>query len=434
MDRYTDLVISKIPELGFTNLLCHIYSIAGLCTTIDVSRFVTNCNGYVIERLDKSPTAGRVSCVPIGELLALVRAGHLPPPRTLPAPSDADPEAALAAELARKRELVNALRARFSPEDAMRLTGTVPLAYFFKPRLREKVSRAIDFSQMDLKVDDLARAGVRTGINEKIVRIPIQPERGAWMSNRSIQQLVTPFAHGSEVDYLGQFNLNFLNSAAVHEKASRFSSNMLYLILKEKVAGAKARFVMLGFCYLSHWKCAIFDKKNKLLAFYDSGGNSPHEFFHYPNFYFYSFYDGFNTNSRSASLDTANADIDVLFRFFVDEFGAKSGCINREVNQLLESECGMFTSLFMVLCTLTPPDDFKSLRRVYTFFRFLADKKMTLFKSILFDVGEPTLEVREAVSDGLREYMRMERWTRKSALVLSERISERINKLLGSKD
>lgn len=418
MERYADLVVSKIPEMGFTNLLCHIYHTVGLSAGIDVSQFTTNCNGYVVSRLDPSPSAGKVSCVPIAQLLELVRSKHLPSPD-----SGAD-------ELATKEFLVDALKKKYPRfEDVCELPTSVPLAYFFKPRLRERVSRAVDFSQMDLRADDLSRRGVATGVNEKVVKVPVRPEREAWMSNRSIHHLLEPMAHGTDVAYLGQLNLNFLGAVPVHEKMLAFSESVIAYVLKDRVGAAKTRYVMFGFCYRSHWKSVIFDRKGKLVAFYDSGGSNPAEFYHYPNFFFYSFSDGFNTNRRDATLADENADIDVIFRFFVDTFGAKQGCLNVETNQLLASECGMFTSLFMIVCTLNPPDGFKALRRVYMFFRFMADKKMTLFKGILFNPGPCTVDITPTQSDGLREYLKMERWTRKSLSVLYERITSRINKL-----
>ncbi|ATI21156.1 virion core cysteine protease [Eastern grey kangaroopox virus] len=421
MDRYTDLVINKIPELGFVNLLSHIYTIVGLSANIDVSKFANNCNGYVVERLDRSETAGKVSCIPLALLSELVTAGHLqePPERLLRGP-----------ELELKTFLVGELRALGSFEDICRLPTSIPLAYFFKPRLRERVSRAVDFSQMDLRCDDLSRLGVRAGENDKVVRLPVKPERSAWMSNSSIQQLLAPMAHGTDVAYLGQFNLNFLNTAAVHEKAYSFNANMLVYILKEKVRLAEQRHVMFGFCYRSHWKSVIFDKQERRVAFYDSGGSNPADFHHYRNFFFFSFSDGFNLNTARAELSDENADVDTLFRFFVDNFDARQGCINTEINQLMESECGMFISLFMTLCALRPPCGFKELRRVYTYFRFLADKKMTMLKTVLFAVDQPCVEVRRAESEGLSEYRRMELWSRRSVNVLAEKITRRINKFL----
>lgn len=418
MERYADLVVSKIPEMGFTNLLCHIYHTVGLSASLDVSRFTTNCNGYVVARLDPSPSAGKVSCVPIAQLMELVRSKHLPAP---------DPNAA---ELDAKQFLVAALKKKYPRfEDVCALPTSVPLTYFFKPKLRERVSRAVDFSQMDLRADDLSRRGVATGVNEKVVKLAVRPEREAWMSNRSIHHLLEPMAHGTDVTYMGQLNLNFLGSVPIHEKMHAFSESVISYVLKDRIGSATTRYVMFGFCYRSHWKSAVFDRKGKLLAFYDSGGSNPAEFYHYPNFFFYSFSDGFNANKSSARLSDENADIDALFRFFVDFFGAKQGCINVETNQLLASECGMFTSLFMIVCVLHPPADFKALRRLYMFFRFMADKKMTLFKSILFNPNPCTVDVTPTQSDGLREYLKMERWTRKSLSVLSERITSRINKL-----
>ncbi|UUW28144.1 Viral core cysteine proteinase [Monkeypox virus] len=419
MERYTDLVISKIPELGFTNLLCHIYSLAGLCSNIDVSKFLTNCNGYVVEKYDKSTTAGKVSCIPIGMMLELVESGHLSRPNS----SD---------ELDQKKELTDELTTRYhSIYDVFELPTSIPLAYFFKPQLREKVSKAIDFSQMDLKIDDLSRKGIHTGENPKVVKMKIEPERGAWMSNRSIKNLVSQFAYGSEVDYIGQFDMRFLNSLAIHEKFDAFmNKHILSYILKDKIKSSTSRFVMFGFCYLSHWKCVIYDKKQCLVSFYDSGGNIPTEFHHYNNFYFYSFSDGFNTNYRHSVLDNTNCDIDVLFRFFECTFGAKIGCINVEVNQLLESECGMFISLFMILCTRTPPKSFKSLKKVYTFFKFLADKKMTLFKSILFNLQDLSLYITETDNAGLKEYKRMEKWTKKSINVICDKLTTKLNRIV----
>ncbi|AIZ77286.1 putative virion core protease [Parapoxvirus red deer/HL953] len=430
MDRYTDLVVSKIPEMGFTNLLCHIYSVVGLSAFLDVSKFKTNCNMYVVERFDKSATAGKVTCIPLAALMDFAKRGLIdaaPGPAAAAAPAA---ERSPQDEEALKSALLENLKRRHSFREAVSLEWTVPLMYFFKPSLREKVSAAVDFSQMPLQVDDLARAGVHTGVNAKVVPVAAKPDRSAWMSNVSIQNLVAPFAHASEVTYLGQFNLNFLNGAAIHEKSERFRGNTLYLTLKDRVARAGTRYVMFGFCYMFHWKCCIFDSESRLVSFYDSGGNSPSEFHPCKYFYFFSFSDGFNVNSSSADLDNRNCDVDVLMRFFVDNFKARRGCINLEVNQLLESECGMFTCIFMVLCTLRPPCNFRALRCIYTYFRFLADKKMTLLKSILFDPTAPRLEAAEVESEGMKEYAKMERWTRKSIGVLAERITDRINSLL----
>ncbi|WIF30394.1 virion core protease [Orf virus] len=420
MDKYTDLVVSKIPELGFTNLLCHIYSVVGLSAHLDVSNFKTNCNGYVVRRFDESATAGRVSCIPLAALLDFAKRGLIDA-----APPDTEND-----EVAQKTALLASLKGRYGFREAIALEWKVPLGFFFKPSLREKVSEAVDFSQMPLNVDDLARAGVSTGVNTKVVPIAIKPDRSAWMSNVSIQSLVAPFAFGTEVAYLGQFNLNFLNGAAIHEKADRFRCNMVSLTLKDKIERAGRRYVMFGFCYMFHWKCCIFDTVSRLVSFYDSGGNSPSEFHPCKYFYFYSFSDGFNVNAETADLDNRNCDVDVLMRFFVDNFKARRGCINLEVNQLMESECGMFTCIFMILCTIKHPENFRALRCIYTYFRFLADKKMTLLKSILFDPTAPKLEAVEVLSDGMKEYMKMERWTRKSVQVLSERITSRINSLL----
>ncbi|APG58263.1 core protease I7 [BeAn 58058 virus] len=105
MDRYTDLVINKIPELGFTNLLSYIYSESGLCYNIDMSKFLTNCNGYVVDKFDKSKTAGCVSCIPISILLELVDSGYIDiPPNINPKTST------LESELILKKELVSRLK------------------------------------------------------------------------------------------------------------------------------------------------------------------------------------------------------------------------------------------------------------------------------------------------------------------------------------
>ncbi|QHG62608.1 virion core cysteine protease [Cetacean poxvirus 1] len=427
MDRYAELVISKIPELGFTNLLHHIYSIVGLCTNLDISKFITNCNGYVVEKYDQSETAGKVSCIPISILLQLVKSKHLS------LCDDTSTSLSYEEELQVKQKLVTQLKSKYKTIDAIfNLPTSIPISYFFKPKLHEKISKAIDFSQMDIKVDDLTKNGIQTGENSKIVKMRIEPERGAWMSNKTINKLLLQFSYGSDVDYIGQFDIRFLNSVAIHDKFEVFNNkNILSYIIKEKINKSTSRYVMFGFCYQSHWKCVIFDKKKLLVSFYDSGGNIPEEFHHYPNFYFYSFSNGFNNNDRRTStLDDKNCDIDVLFRMFSESFNAKIGCINLEVNQLLESECGMFISIFMILCTISPPKDLKSLRRIYTFFKFLADKKITLFKSILFSLDDLCIDVVKTDNEGLKEYVKMEKWTKKSSTVICDKINSKINKII----
>ncbi|APG58262.1 core protease I7 [BeAn 58058 virus] len=75
---------------------------------------------------------------------------------------------------------------------------------------------------MDLKIDDLSRNGAFSGENDKVVKIKIEPERSAWMSNKSIQKLVSQFAYGSDVDYIGQYDLRFLNNVPEYDKFDTF--------------------------------------------------------------------------------------------------------------------------------------------------------------------------------------------------------------------
>ncbi|AAR07404.1 48L [Yaba monkey tumor virus] len=429
MDRYTDLVINKIPELGFTNLLCYVYSESGLCFNLDISKFLTNCNGYVVDKYDKSETAYKVSCIPFSLLMELVESGHLNIKTVKNGSRDN--------ELELKKILVEQLKKKYKNiQDIFNFPTSIPIEYFFKPKLRERVSKAIDFSQMDIRVDDLSKKGILTGENNKIVKLKIEPDKKAWMSNKSINSLVKQFAYGSEVDYIGQYDMRFLSSIPTHEKFDIFlHKHMLSFILRDKIRSSKLKYVMFGFCYMSHWKCAIINKEKLFVAFYDSGGNIPEEFYHYPNFYFYSFSSGFNTNNKDVSvLDNNNCDIDVLFRFFEYSFNVKAGCINVEVNQLMESECGMFISIFMIICTQTPPKGFKSLRNIYTFFKFLADKKMTLFKSILFNLGDISVDVEKLDCDALREYKKMEAWTKKATTTICDKIVFKANKILNNKE
>ncbi|QRY18916.1 ORF-46 [Teiidae poxvirus 1] len=418
MDKYTELVINKIPELGFVNLLSHIYQTVGLCHDTDVSKFKTNCNGYVVDRFDLSDTAGKVSCVPISVLLELVERGLL-----------SKPEKKTNLEI--KEDLVTELLAKSSGfEEIMTIPTRIPMKYFFKPILREKVSKAIDFSRMDIRGDDVTRMGIYYGENNNILNIKVAPEKEAWMTNTSIQQLLVPMSYGTEVGYIGQINLNFINQHAIHEKASVFVKSPDSFMLKNRIRENDARFITFGFCYMNHWKCLVYDKLRKFVCFYDSGGNNPEDFNHYGNFFFYTNSDGFNRNSGNASASNENADIDVLFNFFVQNFNTLVGCINVEVNQLMESECGMFTSIFMTLCCIHPPKGFKGIRKTYTYFKFLADKKMTMLKSILFHVGQLNFRVMEAKSEGMTQYKKMEAWSAKTINILADKITTRVNSLI----
>ncbi|AUL80190.1 virion core cysteine proteinase I7L-like [Vaccinia virus] len=156
----------------------------------------------------------------------------------------------------------------------------------------------------------------------------------------------------------------------------------------------------------------------------------PTEFHHYNNSYFYSFSDGFNTNHRHPVLYNTNCDIDVLLTFFECTFGAKIGCINVEVDQLFVSECGMLISLFMILCTRTPPKSLQALEKVNTFFKFLADKKMTLFKSILFNLQDLSVDITETDNAVLKEYKRMEKWTKKSINVICDKLITKLHRIV----
>lgn len=71
-----------------------------------------------MEKYDKSTTAGKVSCIPIGMMLELVESGHLSRPNS----SD---------ELDQKKELTDELKTRYhSIYDVFELPTSIPLAYF----------------------------------------------------------------------------------------------------------------------------------------------------------------------------------------------------------------------------------------------------------------------------------------------------------------
>ena len=131
MDKYTELVINKIPELGFVNLLSHIYQTVGLCFDVDISKFKTNCNGYVVERFDKSDTAGKISCVPLSILMELVDKKILNKPDSTKT------------NLEIKSELVEELIKNSKGfEDIVTIPTSIPMHYFFKTMLKEKISKA----------------------------------------------------------------------------------------------------------------------------------------------------------------------------------------------------------------------------------------------------------------------------------------------------
>ncbi|PWG68101.1 hypothetical protein DEM28_25285, partial [Enterobacter mori] len=63
---------------------------------------------------------------------------------------------------------------------------------------------------------------------------------------------------------------------------------------------------------------------------------------------------------------------------------------------------------------------------------FLADKKMTLFKSILFNIGEINIETEYLECPALKEYKRMEAWTKKAITALYNKIVIKANKIVNN--
>ncbi|AVD69212.1 ORF093 [Saltwater crocodilepox virus] len=426
MEKYTDLVINKIPELRFANLLYSIYSVVNLATRFDVSKFCTNCNTLFLEKVDDSATRERVTCIPLAVLRGLAAR------RVISAPADAPAD-----ELAEKTALFEDLRRRFpTRRDLFALRTEVPIAYCFKPWLREKVSRAADFSQYGKFSDEFSARVYDTGENEKVVPLPDKPDYEAWVSNSTVESFMAPACHGTDVTYAGQFSLACLEGGSEVGAYERFERNlMLRAVIVERVARAQTRYVAMGFAYMSHWKCLVYDRREGNVFFYDSGGSDPRDFHPYDNFYFYSFYHGFNTNRSlepAAALTAENVDVDVLFRFFRDEFGARYGCVNVEVNQLLRSECGIFITVFMLLCVLEPPAGFKRIKRTYNFFRFAGDKKITMLKEILFNPEPFDPRTRPAETRGFREFVAMERWSADTLAKISRKISDRTKCLLNN--
>lgn len=153
----------------------------------------------------------------------------------------------------------------------------------------------------------------------------------------------------------------------------------------------------------SHWSSLIIDSTKKCLYHYCSGGNSPH---HYPSkdkVNIYSTSNGFST-STGVKVNRSVAPKYAMFRGFKNY----SIYVNQEGSQLVDGECGMFASMFLILFCINGINSRDDVKKIYTSFAFIGDKTVGMFRDMFFwRKSKQSIETQMLPTDTIKEWEKL---------------------------
>jgi hypothetical protein len=349
-----DLASRGISELGLTHLIYYGFVNDKKSLHIDLNKMFTNCNELYIDKVDKTETKLKVTCVPIFELEKINKVQSKPDKYN-------DEEY--------KRKLFNMNRDVILHQD---------LWIYFKPFSPTKPTTSIDWKDLSVGEDVLS-------IKPRH-QMEYKSNRENWLSNYDLRELLKRYTILKDnVKYLGVFYLqafdNLKHKDAIHDAIER---SRVWKITKDYMNNNNFNILMGHIVRKSHWSALIINKKHKVVFYFCSIGNDPKLFPHnWKNVYFYSNTRGF---LRSANKSQPNNLKVVMMHKFLSMFTDMKYTVYLNVDQCqnLDGECGTFSSMFLILYLLHDIRTSENISQLYNFFRFFGDKKMSMLRSLLF--------------------------------------------------
>lgn len=366
-----DLASRGISELGLAHLMYYGFVNDKKCLHIDLNKMFTNCNEVYLDKIDKTKTKLKITCVPVFELEKINRVE--------PKPHRYNDEVY-------KRELFD-------------LNRDIPLYrnlwMYFKPYTPTKPTLAVDWKELAIGEDILDTKPKH--------QIEFKSNRENWLSNFDLRELLGRYTlMKDKAKYLGVFYLqafdNLKHRDAIHDAIER---SRVWNVTKDYMNRAEHNIIMGHIVRKSHWSALIINKKHKAVFYFCSIGNDPKLYPHdWNNAYFYSNTKGFTKPSNKTQPNNHKV---IMMHKFLSMFTSMKYTVHLNVDQCqnLDGECGTFSSMFLILYLLHDIRTSENIRQLYNFFRFFGDKKMSMLRSLLFinNQSEKTLKLDKSEWD-----------------------------------
>lgn len=343
----------RIPESGILHLMYTLYATNNMSVKLDIRRLLTNCNQYLLDRVDKSSTSGKVSCIPISILKKITK-------------TERDPEWT--------DEKYKAVLLSEAEDHNPSLYNSYSI--YYKPVFTKPVVTKIGWEQNPIlnnvleAVPDISRErGDRSD----------RSNRNLWLSNINLAALMKSYIMlKPKTLFLGVTFLSCFDGFDENDMNNIYKRTALYHELEKKIKDEEWDCYLAFIVSYSHWSSIIIDKKHKKCYHFCSGGNDPSHFKSSKKMIFYSSSKSF---IRASGIKTHkhSASKNAIFQQLISH--EYTIYLNVESCQIVSGECGMFASMFLILYCIQEELNIKAL---YNSFAFLGDKTMGMYKDLLF--------------------------------------------------
>lgn len=347
---------NKIPECNLSYFLYNAYSTDKMAYKLDIEKLSNNCSMYLLDKVDNTPTKAIYSCIPFDKLSVLAKESLI--------------KHSLANTAENKKYLLDKLTKIFTEEELYN-----KFYIYFKSNLLTKKVTSQSWELL-AETDNVLEKSNANPDNNKY--------RSTWLTNHNLSDIMKRYTMLKDrTVYIGVIYLKCFDRIPYKDMINIFESSSLKKVYTDNINDTKYDYIIGHIVSYDHWSALIIDKKYKRVFHFCSGGNNPSEFQYNTNYYFYSTARGFRQNKPDSVSTTRTASKDVLLNYLATKFGF-SIFLNVERSQLISGECGIYSTIFMLLFILNDIDTVQNIKALYNSFAFIGDKIAGLYRELLF--------------------------------------------------
>lgn len=335
-----------LPEstIIFTNnMIMKSYNVIHLPNPYDYS---TSCNDINLQTHDEcDETRGKISFIPIGYLKNLF-------PNLLVSGS----------LLEQKKKYVEELKAKYTVNLGFLQRETyknVPLVFFRKNFLFSELSKTVDHARIYNNTKEENMLNISLNENKFDPENDIQRNNKEWLSIGDVTNLIKSALFSLPTD---KFQYVELKQSIYIPNERWINKPFYYSKLKNRYEfKINKRFTMFFVLHMSHFTVIFIDNevydsnnhKTKCAYFFNSCGYKPEDFDYNKNYWFFDNSMNLLSHKKLVTEDNKglyeNIPIETIAEILFIEEGVSNFIFNTFCIQNLDSECGIFSSMFLIL-------------------------------------------------------------------------------------
>lgn len=339
-----------IPETTIGFSLGMLYKHFNLLFIPEPEDFSTSCNMPLLKEHDKcDETRGKITFIPLEFLISFLK----------------DEGKIFDNLLLKKKYYFNRLinehdvTYNFLTKNSF---NNVPLNYFRKPFLTSDLTRTIDQCRVTYNTEEENIANNKIDLNLLNPNKDIIRNKNEWLSKNDIVNVLNSALY--ELPDKKRKDINFKGLLFIDHR-KYLTRQFFYSQIKESFNWSNvndSRFILFFILYRSHFTSVIIDldvttknqHKTKFAYFFNSCGYEPNNFNLDKNYWFIDANMSFIKHKKCFkeynNNQYINTPIEALTDIFKKEYGVTNFVFNTFSIQNLDSECGMFSTMFLLSC------------------------------------------------------------------------------------